>query len=142
LTAPAVTQHLAAAGHDTQQLPLPQRLQDLLSACSTAAQSWATDNSTEATAVALIQQLQVTGRALAGLAVPTMCCNPSCSNITGPSDLQLVSGCGGCRTARYCSKTCQKAAWKQHKPACSALAAATVAAAATAELETKPQGTG
>jgi len=134
LTAPAVADQLAAAGHNTQQLPL--LCQELLSARRTAAEAWPSDNFTEATAMALVQQLQVTGRALAGLAVPTMSCNPSCSNITGPSDLQLVSGrsclCGGCRTARYCSRACQKAAWKQHKPACSALAAASAAAAAAA----------
>jgi len=147
LTAPAVADQLAAAGHNTQQLP--QLCQELMSAHRTVTEACASDNFTEATAMALVQQLQVTGRALAGLAVPTLCCNPSCSNITGPSDLQLVSGrsclCGGCRTARYCSRACQKAAWKQHKPACSALAAAAAKAAAvtgaTAELETEPQAT-
>jgi len=143
---PAVVQQLAPAGHDTQHLPL--LCQELLSARTTAAEAWFSDNFVEATAMALVQQLQVTGRALAGLAVPTMCCNPSCSNITGPSDLQLVSGrsclCGGCRTARYCSRACQKAAWKQHKPVCSALAAAAVsapgpaAAAAAAATATPP----
>jgi len=127
LTAPAVAQQLAAAGYQTQQLS--QLCQELSSACMTAAEAWQpSEDLTEATAMALVQQLQVTGSALAGLAVPTMCCNPSCSNITGPLDLQLVSGrsclCGGCRTARYCSRACQKAAWKLHKPACSALAAA------------------
>jgi len=149
LTDPVVAQQLAAAGHDTQQLLL--LLQDLLSAQRTVTEAWPSDaisdGFTEATAMALVQQLQVTGRALAGLAVPTMCCNPCCSNIAGPSDLQLVSGrsclCGGCRTARYCSRVCQKAAWKQHKPACSALAAAAATAAVTggtltAELKPEP----
>jgi len=147
LTAPAIADQLAAAGHNAQHLP--QLLQELTSAHRTVAEAWASDNFTEATAMALVQQLQVTGKALAGLAVPTMCCNPCCSNITGPSDLQLVSGrsclCGGCRTARYCSRGCQKAAWKQHKPACSALAAAAAAVAgsvtgAAAQVEIKPPG--
>ena len=26
--------------------------------------------------------------------------------------------CGGCREAVYCSKACQKKAWRDHKPAC------------------------
>jgi hypothetical protein len=32
--------------------------------------------------------------------------------------------CAGCRTARYCSRDCQRQHWKQHKPGCKALAAA------------------
>ncbi len=30
----------------------------------------------------------------------------------------LLYPCGGCREAVYCSKACQKKAWRDHKPAC------------------------
>lgn len=29
-----------------------------------------------------------------------------------------IQACGGCQSVHYCSKTCQKAAWKVHKTAC------------------------
>ncbi|KAH8102025.1 hypothetical protein BXZ70DRAFT_47761 [Cristinia sonorae] len=38
-----------------------------------------------------------------------------CSN----NDLQVkLSWCSKCRSVRYCSKDCQRADWKQHKPTC------------------------
>ncbi len=30
----------------------------------------------------------------------------------------VLYACGGCREAVYCSKACQKKAWRDHKPAC------------------------
>jgi len=68
------------------------------------------------------------GLSLNSLAFPTACNNPRCSNLSGPSELLLVSGrgkmCAGCLVARYCSRDCQRQHWKQHKPVCKALAAA------------------
>ena len=79
------------------------------------------------------EQLQAAGKLLAGFAMPHACNNPACSNVSGPSEARLVSGhsciCAGCRTARYCGRACQRAAWRQHKPVCKALAAAAAAAA-------------
>ena len=80
----------------------------------------------------LVQQLQETGRMLTSIAVPHFCNNPACANLSGPTEVQLVSGrscvCAGCTAARYCGRACQRAAWKQHKPVCEALAAAAAAA--------------
>jgi hypothetical protein len=81
---------------------------------------------------AALQQLRLTGLAVCGMAVPCLCNNPSCANTTGLTELSLVSGrsciCAGCRVARYCSRPCRARHWKQHKPVCAALAAASSAA--------------
>jgi hypothetical protein len=80
-----------------------------------------------------VQQLQATGGMLCNIAVPHFCNNPACWNISGATEVQLVSGrsciCAGSCTARYCGRDCQRAASKQHKPVCKALAAAAAAAA-------------
>lgn len=65
------------------------------------------------------------------------CCNdPSCGSLDGPTELQLAAGkgkqCSGCGAARYRSVEDQHKHWKQHKPACKALAAAAPVAAAKA----------
>jgi hypothetical protein len=81
-----------------------------------------------------LQQMRLTGQSLCYMAVPCLCNNPACTNISGPTELSLVSGrscvCGGCRVAHYCSRACQSQHWKQHKPVCKALAVAEGAAAA------------
>jgi hypothetical protein len=62
------------------------------------------------------------------------CNNPGCSNVLGPSEVQLVGGhsclCAGCRTAHYHGRLCQK----QHKSVCKVLAAAEAAQVATASM--------
>jgi hypothetical protein len=67
-------------------------------------------------------------------AISHVCNNPACSNVCGPSEALLVGSrscvCAGCRTARYCGRACQRAAWRQHRPVCKALAAAAAAEAA------------
>jgi hypothetical protein len=77
---------------------------------------------------AVQQQLQAVRQSLTAFAIPHACNNPACSNVSGPSEAQLVGGkssiCAGCVTARYCGKACQKQHWKQHQPVCKALAAA------------------
>jgi hypothetical protein len=121
----ACVDQLAAAGCSAQQLQ--QQLDVLL-----AAQQGTQQVLTDASLAALVQQLQVTGRMLCGIAVPHFCNNLACGNISGPTEVRLVSGrsclCAGCLTARYCGRDCQRAAWKQHKPVCKALAAAAAAA--------------
>jgi hypothetical protein len=101
--------HLSAAG-----LNVSETLQ-LLDAASEAAGSQAT-------------AWRSLGVSLTSLAFPYACNNPTCSNLSGPQELQLVNGrscmCGGCRVAHYCSRACQVQHWKAHKPVCRAIAAA------------------
>ena len=119
---------LTAAGCTPQQLQ--QQLDALLSAQNATQQGL-----TDASLAALVQQLQATGAMLGSIAVPHFCNNAACTNLSGPTEVLLVSGrsciCAGCRIARYCGRACQRAAWKQHKPVCQALAAAAASTAAT-----------
>jgi hypothetical protein len=121
----AVLTQLEAAGC------APQQLQQQLDALLAANQELQPGKLTEASLAALVQQLQATGGMLCNIAVPHFCNNPACGNLSGPTEAQLVSGrgcvCAGCRTARYCGQACQRAAWKQHRPVCKALAAAVAA---------------
>ena len=78
--------------------------------------------------------LQAAGMALNTLAHEQACNNPTCSKVSGATDIKMVSTfscvCAGCGVARYCSRACQKQHWKkQHKPVCEALAALLAAAA-------------
>jgi hypothetical protein len=85
---------------------------------------------------AVIAAVKDLGQALTSLPCGTACNNPTCTNLSEPSEAQLVHGnqhkCSACRTARYCGKECQAKHWKQHKPVCKALAAAAAGAAASA----------
>jgi hypothetical protein len=73
----------------------------------------------------LVDALQAAGNASSVFAVPHCCNNPLCNELSGPSELSLLSGtsciCGGCRVARYCGRGCQKAHWKQHRAVCKVL---------------------
>ncbi|KAF8060337.1 CYL3 [Scenedesmus sp. PABB004] len=75
----------------------------------------------------------------AALPLRACCNNPRCAALAGAlSELAAVGGracvCGGCiksaAPARFCSRACQVAAWRAHKPVCRALAAGVAAAAA------------
>jgi hypothetical protein len=140
----AVSVETDRAGYSAQQLPA--RLQGLLAAYGhmLPAQVHAAVLSNGAASALLVYAafqagLEAAGAALTALATPAFCNNPACQNVSGPTELSLVSGrsclCSGCCVARYCSRSCQCAQWAQHKPVCKALAAAATgtAAAATAE---------
>jgi hypothetical protein len=77
------------------------------------------------------------GQVLTSPPCGTACNNPACTNMSEPSEAQLLQGnqhkCSACRTARYCGKECQAKHWKQHKPVCKALVAAAAAASAAGQ---------
>jgi hypothetical protein len=137
LSAGSNAAQLEAMGYNTEGVL--QCLQDAAAACT---EQDGTDAAGEPLTVSqsarLSQQQQLVravGRALSSFAHPGACNNPACTTFSGPSEANLVQGstskCSSCRAARYCSKACQRAAWKQHRPMCKALTAA--APAATAE---------
>jgi hypothetical protein len=130
LQASSTNEQLVAAGYAPQALP--QQLQQMVTALQAARDSAVGGQLETACLREAVQQLQAAGSALCSFATPCLCNNPSCSNLSGLTEVGLVSGrncvCGGCRAARYCGRACQRAVWKQHKPVCAALAAAAAAA--------------
>jgi hypothetical protein len=137
LSAGSNAAQLEAAGYDVQKLReciegAEAALQDavtgtvcgptsnLPSSASSAA------NTPIQTQESLSHHLQTLGHALSSLVHAHACNNPSCSNMSGPSEAKLVAGssskCSSCRMARYCSRACQKEHWKHHKPVCKGLA--------------------
>ena len=134
-------QQLVAAGY-TPQL-LPQQLQQMVAALQAlrdSAHNRQPDSSSSCTVntcgLEAVRQLQAAGSILCSFAVPSLCNNPTCRNLSGLTELSVVSGrsciCAGCGVARYCGRACQRIAWKQHKPVCAALAAAAAIAKAAA----------
>jgi hypothetical protein len=132
LQAGSTSEQLAAAGY--RPLSILQQLGQVVESSEAVFTITHSMQADEATILAAVQQYRATGLALCSFAVSCVCNNPGCFNMSGPSALHLVSGCsclcGGCRTARFCSHTCLRACWKQHKPVCEALAAAAATAAA------------
>jgi hypothetical protein len=55
------------------------------------------------------------------------CCHSTCSNLSGPCEMSLVTGakgvvCGGCRAVRFCSKECAAMHWQEsHSGRCGLL---------------------
>jgi hypothetical protein len=126
-------QQLAAAGYVLQ--PVQERLValsefvgDRVAAAADGAEGGA--GLAHAEVLELAEQLRAFGAAASSIPVPHFCNNPACDTVRGPSEAKLVSGrsclCGRCRVARYCSRDCQAAHFKQHKHACKAMAAAAV----------------
>jgi hypothetical protein len=134
LAAAGTVQQLADMGYQ-QAANLQQQLAEAAEALQPLRPQLMQLRAADASAALLAaqEQLQTAGAALACFAIPQACNNLACSNVCGPSEAQLVGGrtciCGVCLKARYCCRACQRAAWRQHKPVCNALA---TAAAATA----------
>jgi hypothetical protein len=151
LAAAGTVQQLNAQGYQPQNLQeqlaqatgaLGNLLNDLRLVSFTGGNDDALDsfgNAASAVLKDVQQQLQAAGRMLACFAIPYACNNPACGNVGGAAEAQLVGGrsciCAGCRTARYCGKACQRAAWRLHKPVCKALAVAAAVTAASATSE-------
>jgi hypothetical protein len=123
---------LAAAGY-----PIQSAAQQV-EAAAAALRAFPAADDAAATAAAyadVVLQLRALSGVLNTLPVLHACNSPACVSMLGPSELAAVSGrscvCGGCRVARYCSRACQRAAWKQHKPVCQAISSAAAAAASS-----------
>lgn len=73
-------------------------------------------------------RLHALGSILTGFIVTDACNDPSCRNLKGCSEQELVQGsghaCAGCRTARYCGRGCQYEHWGEHQKVCKEVAAA------------------
>ena len=56
---------------------------------------------------------------------PLGCCNPGCTNLSGPSELQLkTKACGGGCGSRYCDKKCSAQGWRLgHRYSCKEISA-------------------
>jgi hypothetical protein len=128
-----LSDEISMIGYDAQ---LMAQLSQLVSEVNMAEQAAQLLSSSirGAEVIALSKKLQAAGAALGGLAVKTICNNPGCTNASMQHEWQLVSEgrCSKCKAAAYCSRDCQAAHWKCHKPVCKGIAAATAAAAAAA----------
>jgi hypothetical protein len=140
LAAGSIAAQLEAAGYDVQQLRkytqgAEAALQDVVTVlvCYNPPNPPSSTSSTELAAstphqinTSLSHQLHTLGLALSSLVHAHACNNPSCSNMSGPSEAKLVEGssskCSSCHAARYCNRACQKQHWKHHKPVCKGLA--------------------
>jgi hypothetical protein len=78
---------LEAAGCSPQQLL--QQLGAMLSAQQGTQQG---QQLSDASLAALVQQLQAVGVMLCSISVPHFCNNPACVNLSGPTEVRLVSG--------------------------------------------------
>merc|ERR1712203_799332 len=72
---------------------------------------------------ALRKSISTKGRSTAqspvGVAAKKLEQTPACDHCGKASETALLV-CTGCRRVEYCSRDCQKAAWKSHKTKCSA----------------------
>jgi hypothetical protein len=80
----------------------------------------------------LLQQVQEFAEGVCAALPLHHCCNhPGCLNLGGLSEAGLVAGagirCSHCKACYYCSRDCQLAAWRLHKPVCKRLQAAAAA---------------
>jgi len=85
LQQPAITAELSATGYNPQQL---LQALDALFAALLAARDCKTDE----TLGVLAQQLQAVGEVFSAVAVLPICNNPSCVNMSGLTELSLVTG--------------------------------------------------
>jgi len=122
----SLTAQLSAAGFSSWEA-IPAQLQPVADAAEALGMPDGSPPSHDQVSTAA-ELMTTLGLSLNSLPFPTACNNPRCSNLSGQSELLLVSGrsnmCAGCLVARYCSRDCQRQHWKQHKPVCKALAAA------------------
>jgi hypothetical protein len=124
---------LSSSGVQTSAEQLPQyglQVRALKAAAeeTLAAREAAAQSRSQANLHMLADRLCKLGHALTATPIRMACNNPSCSSVSGGTELSIVTGsgkrCSSCRAAYYCCRFCQAAHWPQHKPVCKAVAAA------------------
>jgi hypothetical protein len=116
-----LAQHAAVAKAMTQASPTAEKL---TSQCMSTAE--AMQHVGQLLGRQLLQQVQEFAGGVCGALPLRHCCNnPGCVNMDGLSEAALVAGagsrCSRCKVCYYCSKGCQEAAWRLHKPVCKRL---------------------
>lgn len=97
--------------HHVSSLPIPQPPAALLRPAAPGASSTGKGEHQPGAGMQLPGEMMALGSG-AGLPPASERC-AACGK--GSSDMQA---CGGCLRVRYCSRECQKAHWKVHKPTC------------------------
>jgi len=104
LQSDGISSALSAAGYNPQAVV--QQLNKVQAATEAASSPACLQAGPVYAAIAALREL---GRLLCSFAVTSFCNNPSCSNVSGPTELSLVSGrccmCGDCRIAHYWAPT-------------------------------------
>jgi hypothetical protein len=120
LVLPGLLQQLSALQGDLQSLPL--------AATDACGDGFTAELRAKRSMFApgLLQQLRgVCSTVCLQLPHKHSCNYEGCTNMTTLSELQLAhckqSICSACKMARFCSKECQKQAWKEHKLVCKSL---------------------
>ncbi|KAF8064229.1 hypothetical protein FPV67DRAFT_1504054 [Lyophyllum atratum] len=112
----------AFAMRETQFLPRPQGRSFSKIACEAAEKQWnmAIDKYIASNPPGARSSIDIECAAKirhTGGALFRTCEGPKCMKIEG-KDIEKLNVCSKCRMSVYCSRTCQTAAWKQHKTIC------------------------
>jgi hypothetical protein len=123
-------QDAVGQGKRKQAMALPSKQQQRQQQPRKAQPEDGSEVSPLTTFASLLQAFSGLGGVLSTLPAKGLCSNPWCLNVSGASELSLLScasggapgraACGGCGRAEYCSRECQLQHWTLHKQVCRA----------------------